>query len=192
ELGEHLGDVLERPVLQQPCEQQVADLEQRDVLLVVHFTGGQQPRGLEVKERGRDNEERGRFLELHLRANRLGVPDEVVGHLMQRHLGDVEAVREDQLQQQIKRPLEIAQPDLEAALLGLLFRLDFRVHAPNREMTSRANDRYASAPADFGAHVVIGSPATLVSGKRTVRVMTVSNTRSPNLSRTLAITSREL
>ena len=38
---------------------------------------------------------------------------------------------------------------------------------------------------------MIGSPATLVSGKRTVRVMTVSNTRSPNLSRTRAITSRE-
>jgi hypothetical protein len=39
---------------------------------------------------------------------------------MQRHLGDVEAVREDQLQQQIERTLEITQPDLEAALLGLL------------------------------------------------------------------------
>ena len=39
---------------------------------------------------------------------------------MQRDLGDVEAVREDQLQQQIERPLEIAQPDLEACLLGLV------------------------------------------------------------------------
>ena len=35
ELGEHLRDVLERPVLQQPGEQQVAHLEQREVLLVV-------------------------------------------------------------------------------------------------------------------------------------------------------------
>src|SRR4029450_1986934 len=104
----------------------------------------------------------------------------------------IEAVGEDQLQQQIERPLEIAQPDLEAALVGLLLRLYFRVHAPNRSMTSRANDRYASAAPDFGAHVVIGSPATLVSGKRTVRVMTVSNTKSPNLSMTRAITSRAL
>ena len=38
--------------------------------------------------------------------------------------------------------------------------------------------------------VVIGSPATLVSGKRTVRVMTVSYTVSPNTSTTRAITSR--
>ena len=29
------------------------------------------------------------------------------------------------------------------------------------------------APADVGAHVVIGSPATVVSGKRTVREITV-------------------
>ena len=111
--------MLERPVLQQPREQQVAHLEQRQVLLVVHLTGGQQPGRLEVQQRGGDDEERGGLVELELPADGLGVGDEVVGHLMQRHLGDVEAVREDQLQQQIERPLEIAQPDLEAALLGL-------------------------------------------------------------------------
>jgi hypothetical protein len=127
ELGEHLRDVLVRPVLEQPREQQVAHLEQREVLLVVYLAGGQQPRGLEVKQRGRDDEECRRLVELHLRADRLGVRDEVVGHLVQRHLGDVEAVREDQLQQQIERALEIAQPDLEAALLGLL-RLCLCVH----------------------------------------------------------------
>ena len=38
--------------------------------------------------------------------------------------------------------------------------------------------------------VVIGSPATVVSGKRTVRVMTVSKTVSPNASTTRAKTSR--
>ena len=54
ELGEHLRDMLERPVLQQPGEQQVADLQQRQVLLVVHLTGGQQPRGLEVEQRRGD------------------------------------------------------------------------------------------------------------------------------------------
>ena len=60
------------------------------------------------------DQERRRLVELELRADRLGVGDEVVGHLMQRHLGDVEAVREDQLQQQVERTLEVAQPDLEA------------------------------------------------------------------------------
>ena len=38
---------------------------------------------------------------------------------------------------------------------------------------------------------MIGSPATEVSGKRTVRVMTVSKTLSPKNSTTRSITSRE-
>jgi hypothetical protein len=33
---------------------------------------------------------------------------------VQGHLGDVEPVSEDQLQQQVERPLEIGQSDLEA------------------------------------------------------------------------------
>src|SRR4051812_10849038 len=107
---------------------------------------------------------------------------------MQGHFGDIEPMSEDQLQEQVERPLEVAKPDVEARVRRR-FR---RRHAPpNRLITSRASDRYASAPPDFGAHVVIGSPATLVSGNRTVRVMTVSNTKSPNCSRTRAITSRE-
>ncbi len=60
---------------------------------------------------------------------------------MQRHLGDVEPVREDQLQQQVERPLEIAQPDLKPRLLRLVGRGHRLGHAPNRSMTSRANDR---------------------------------------------------
>ena len=53
-------------------------------------------------------------------ADRLGVGDEVIGDLVQRHLGDVEPVREDQLQQQVERALEVAQPDLETRLLRLV------------------------------------------------------------------------
>ena len=117
EFGEHLRDVLERPVLQQPGEQQVAHLEQREVFLVVDLPGRQQPGRLEIQQRGGDHQEGRGLVEFQLRADRLGVGDEFVGHLVQRHLGDVETVREDQLQQQIERPLEIAQPDLKACLL---------------------------------------------------------------------------
>jgi len=80
--------------------------------------------------------------------------------------------------------------DLEAVLL---WRLTIRcvVHCANRSMNSRARS-IGDAPVDFGAQVVMGSPATLVSGNRTVRVITVSNTRSPNRSTTRAITSRAL
>ena len=87
------------------------------------------------------------------------VGDELVGHLVQRHLGHVQAVREDQLQQQVERALEVGQPDLETLVGRRLGR-----HLPKRSMTSRASDRYACAPVDFGAQVVMGSPATLVSG----------------------------
>src|SRR5262245_52847232 len=34
----------------------------------------------------------------------------------------------------------------------------------SRAITSRASRRYALAPADLGAHTVIGAPATVVSG----------------------------
>jgi hypothetical protein len=39
---------------------------------------------------------------------------------VQRHLGDVEPVREDQLQQQVEGTLEITEPNLEARLLRLV------------------------------------------------------------------------
>ena len=140
QLGEHLRDVLERPVLQQPGEQQVADLQQRQVLLVVDLPRRQQPGRLEIEQRRGDHQERGGLLELHLGTDRAGVGDEFVGDLMQRHFGDVEAVGENQLQQQVERPLEIGQPDLEAVLGGCLA-AHSAGHAPNRSITSRANDR---------------------------------------------------
>ena len=139
QLGEHLRDVLERAVLQQPGEQQVAHLQQRQVLLVVDLPGRQQPGGLEVEQGRGDHQERGGLLELELGADLAGVGDELVGDLVQRDLGHVEAVGEDQLQQQIERTLEVGQPDLEAVLGGAS---PFaRRHAPNRSMTSRASAR---------------------------------------------------
>ena len=68
ELGEHRRDLLERPVLQQPREQQVARLEQREVLLVVDLARRQQPRRLEVEQRRGDDEELGGLVELQLSA----------------------------------------------------------------------------------------------------------------------------
>ena len=116
QLGEHLRDVLERAVLQQPGEQQVANLEQRQVFFVVDLSGRQQPGRLEVEQRRGDHQERGGFLQVQLATDLAGVGDEVVGDLVQRHLGDVETMGEDQLQQQIERPLEVGQADLEAVL----------------------------------------------------------------------------
>lgn len=64
QLGEQLRDVFERAVLQQPGEQQVADLQQRQVLVVLGLTGKQQPGRLQIQQGGGDQQERRRLIEL--------------------------------------------------------------------------------------------------------------------------------
>ena len=66
--GEDGGDLLVRAVLQQPGEEQVARLEQREVLLVLDLAAGQQPGGLEVEQGRGDDEELGGLAEVPLRA----------------------------------------------------------------------------------------------------------------------------
>ena len=58
------GDLLEGAVLQEPGEQQVARLEQREVLLVLDVALRQQPGGLEVEQGRGDEQERRRLLEV--------------------------------------------------------------------------------------------------------------------------------
>ena len=67
------GDLLEGAVLQQPREQQVARLEQREVLLVLDVAVRQQPGGLEVEQGRGDQQERRGLLEVPLRPGRLDV-----------------------------------------------------------------------------------------------------------------------
>ena len=66
--GEDRGDLLVRAVLQQPGEEQVARLEQREVLLVLDLAAGQQPGRLEVEQGGGDDEELGGLAEVPDRA----------------------------------------------------------------------------------------------------------------------------
>ena len=47
---------------------------------------------------------------------RLDVGDELVGHLGQRDLGDVQLVPRDQLQQQVERALEVVQVEVESTI----------------------------------------------------------------------------
>ena len=66
QLGEVGGRQLVGAVLQQPGEQQVARLEQREVLLVLDLGRRQQPGGLEVEQGRRDDQELGRLAEVPL------------------------------------------------------------------------------------------------------------------------------
>ena len=107
---------LVRPVLQQPGEQQVARLEQREVLLVLDVAGRQQPGSLQVEQGRGHDEELGRLAEVPL--SRPGdVGDELVGDLRQGDFGDVELAPGDQAQQQVERTLEVVQPHPERAVV---------------------------------------------------------------------------
>ena len=113
---EGAGDVLEGAVLQQPGEEQVARLDEGQVLLVLRAGLRQQPDGLEVEQGGGDEEELGRLAEVPVGVGGLGgldVGDELVGDLGQRDLGDVELVLADQAEQQVERPREDVEVHLE-------------------------------------------------------------------------------
>ena len=61
--------MLERAVLQQPGEQQVAHLEQRQILVVFDLPGRQQPGGLEIEQGRGHHQKRRRLLQVQLRAD---------------------------------------------------------------------------------------------------------------------------
>ena len=114
QLDEQPRDLLVGAVLQQPGEEQVAGLEQAVVaVLDVRLRVGQQPGGLEVEQRGRDDEELRGLVEVRVVAERREVGDEVVRDPVQGQLGDVELVLPDQLQQQVERSGEVVEADGE-------------------------------------------------------------------------------
>ena len=154
---EDAGDLLERLVLQQPREQQVPRLEQREVLLVLDVALRQQPGGLQVEQRRGDEQEGRGLLEvprsllarplasLDRPVPGLDVRDELVGDLGQRHLGDVELVLADQAQQQVEGTLEVRQVQGEARTgRGLLGTRDVLV-GRDRQVRHRSVSRCTSA-----------------------------------------------
>ncbi len=188
-----VAHLLVRAVLQQPGEQQVARLEEREILGVLHLPRGEQTGRLQVEQRRRDHQEFGGLIETHLRAQRAGVGDEVVRHLVQRDFRDVQLSLVDQGEEQVERSLEIPQRHPEAGLdrgrlilgvrylglraLGLRWsRNVLRIHhlpaGPVYDLACQSTVRLGAGR--FRRQVVIGSPATEVSGKRTVRLITVS------------------
>ena len=116
----HARDLLERLVLQEPREQEVAGFQQGNVALILDFAGGQQPGRLEVEQGRGDDEEfagfiKGPFLAQVLQT--LDVLDELIGDGGQRHLRDVQLVLGDQAQEEVEGAGEVGQPDLETGLL---------------------------------------------------------------------------
>ena len=116
ELG---GDVLEGPVLHEAGEEQVAGLDQLEVLLVTVAGVGQQPGGLDVEQGRGDEEELARLAQVPgglAGLQRPQVHHELVGDLGQRDLGDVQLVLADQAEQQVEGPLEVVEVHREGLL----------------------------------------------------------------------------
>ena len=106
EHGQQPGGVLERLALDQAGEQQVSLLPERQLVVEVDVgILGQQAAGLQLDERRRDEQELRGHLEvedLHaLELGEVGVHDGGQGDLVELHL-----LAQDQVQEQVERPLE--------------------------------------------------------------------------------------
>ena len=92
------------------------------ILLVLDLARGQQPRRLEVEQGGRHHQEVARLVQVERVGPGPDVADELVGDLGQGDLGDVQLVLGDQPEEQIERPLEDVEVDLEARRVAGLAR----------------------------------------------------------------------
>ena len=113
-LGQIPGHGLVCLVLQQPGEEEIASLEQFEIEDLFSLFVRQEPCGLEVEQGRRDEEELGDLGEVRLVLQLCGVGDELIGHLGQGDLCDVETTFRDQTEQQVERTGEVIQPHLES------------------------------------------------------------------------------
>ena len=98
------GDVLERLALDEAGEQQVALFPQGELLVEVAVVGaGQQSAGLQLDQRGGDQQELGGDVEVE-RLHLLELDQVAVDDDRQVDLVDVDLLLQDQLQQQVERP----------------------------------------------------------------------------------------
>ena len=103
--GQHGGGVLEGLALEQAGEEEVALLPQGQLVVEIAVVEvGQQAPGLQLDQRGRDEQELGGDLEvegLHApQLDHVGVDDGGEGHLV-----DVDLLAQDEVQKQIERAL---------------------------------------------------------------------------------------
>ena len=102
---EHAGRVLERLALEQPGQQQVALLEAEQLLVELgHLRAGQQAADLELDERRRDQQELGGDVEIDP-VDRLDLDEERVDHLGDLDVPDVHLFLQDEMEEELERPL---------------------------------------------------------------------------------------
>ena len=107
---------LERSVLQEPGEQEIARLQVGLGRVSLLVDAGQQVRRFHIQERGGDNQKLRRTRQVR---RRLHESDELVGHLRERDLGDVEFLTRDQRQEKIERTFKNRERDRKEVKLPL-------------------------------------------------------------------------
>ena len=109
---EDLRRVLERLALEQPREQEVALLEPQQLLVDVDVVAArEQPPGLELDERGRDEQELRGAVEVDpLHGLDLGA--EHVDDAREGDLPEIDLFLEDQVEEEVERPFEDRRRDL--------------------------------------------------------------------------------
>ena len=120
-LSQDPGDLLESLVLQEAGEQQVPRFQEGNVLGVLHFTGGQEARRLQVQQRCGNHQELAGFIQRPVLPQFLETPDvfdEFISDRGQGHLSDIKLVLGNEAEQKVKGSREVSQPYLEAGLAG--------------------------------------------------------------------------
>src|SRR4030095_9953760 len=85
---------------------------------ILHLSGWNEPGGLEVQKRRRNEHELAGLIQIPGTACRFDVGDELISHLRQRDLCDVHLVPRDQLEQQIEWTIEVVQMYLKSSAVG--------------------------------------------------------------------------
>ena len=116
-LGELPGHLLEGLVLEEPREQQIAGLQDRQVFLVLDLPRRQQPSRFEVEQGGCNHQKLSGLIEAPLALLGPDVRNEIVRYLVQGEFGDFQLVFSDELQQQVERTFEVGNPDTETVWL---------------------------------------------------------------------------
>ena len=131
-LVHHARRVLERLALEQPGQQEVALFEAHQLLVEIDvFAAGQQPAGLQLDERRRDEQELGGDVEVDpFHALDLGA--EHVDDVRERDLPEVDLFFQDEVQEEVERAFENGRRDL--------VRHGVRLPAPNhRHVVQRSH-----------------------------------------------------
>ena len=106
EAGDGVGRVLERLALEQAGEQQVAGLEPQQLLVELGVAEvGQEAAGLELDERGRDEQELGGDVEVE-GLHPLDLDEVLVDDRAQRDLEQLDFAAQDEVEQEVERALE--------------------------------------------------------------------------------------